>query len=315
MDLRQLEFFAAAAQAGNFTRAAREYGVTESGLQKQIRGLERELDLDLFERVGRTVQLTAAGRQLADKVEGLLTHAQEVTDLAIDLRAGSKGLVTIGCHPAQVVRFLAPVSKGFAERHPGIRIKLGEHPGDQVIEGQQNLYEKLFDGRLDFMIGPLRPSGITVAEVYKTKGVAIFPDDHPLRHKRSVNVTVLRNQSIICLPRGLWFRSILEDACMKAGFRPHMDIETTVEALVALARHGYGVGVLSDDNLPITTEPYPELRDANNEPIEATHWLQWRADRPLGRSGDSFVSYVREFVANQALPIPTSLDATTSSSQ
>src|SRR5207253_2714951 len=107
MELRQLRYFAAVARAGTYAAASQRLHVAQPGVWKQVRSLERELDVVLFERVGRRVQLTTSGAALLVQAEAALAGVSRVGDLAADLRAGVTGTVTVGCVSAHVVGFLS----------------------------------------------------------------------------------------------------------------------------------------------------------------------------------------------------------------
>ena len=92
MELRQLRYFRAVAETGTFMAAAERSRVAQPALWKQVRDLERELGVGLFERVGRRVRLTSSGTLLLERVAQALESADRVKSLAADLRLGRTGL-------------------------------------------------------------------------------------------------------------------------------------------------------------------------------------------------------------------------------
>src|SRR5438105_4835552 len=107
MELRQLRYFAEVARAGTYAAASQRPHVAQPGVWKQVRSLERELGVVLFERVGRRVRLTSGGTLLLAQAEAALAGVSRVDGLAADLRAGVTGTVTVGCVSAHVVGFLS----------------------------------------------------------------------------------------------------------------------------------------------------------------------------------------------------------------
>src|SRR6266851_3906813 len=133
VELRQLEYFAAVANHGTYTAAADRLHVAQPALWKQVHELEREVGLPLFERVGRRVQITTAGRQLLDRANQLLTSASRFRGLADELRLGRTGRVRVGCFAPHIAAFLAPVLAAFRLRHPDIAVELREQGPTGVL--------------------------------------------------------------------------------------------------------------------------------------------------------------------------------------
>lgn len=294
MELRQLSYAVTTDRLGSFTAAATALSITESGLHKQIRKLENELGVVLFERHGRTIRTTADGVQLLERMQGALDAARTVTSHASDLRDGRTGIVSIGCYPVHITRYLAAAIGRFELTHPGLRVRFGHHPGDQMVEGKQDLYQDLFAGTIDFVFGPLRPKGVSSFAAYEAKAIAVLPDLHPLRHEKFIQIGILRNERFVTLPRGLWLRNLFEEACASAGFTPRVEVETTVDSLVALAQHDYGIGILSDDNLwGRHRDPYPLIVDTNGHELIVMNWLHWRTTGQLSPSSHAFLDFIR----------------------
>jgi len=133
VDLRQLEYFAAVARHGHFTRAAEELYVTQSALSQQVRRLEAELGLQLLVRGSRGVELTPAGADLLDRAEAIVAElARARADM--DAHAGAeRGLVRVAAAAADA-RGLPEAVVGFHREHPGIRIALRHGSAREVEE-------------------------------------------------------------------------------------------------------------------------------------------------------------------------------------
>src|SRR6266516_3838932 len=104
MELRQLRYFRAVAETGTFTAAAEQSRVAQPALWKQVRELERELGVALFEKAGRRVRLTGSGALLLERVAHALESADREKSLAADLRLGRTGQVVISCSPPHINR-------------------------------------------------------------------------------------------------------------------------------------------------------------------------------------------------------------------
>src|SRR6266404_5314928 len=124
MELRQLEYFSVVAVPLTNTAAAARLHVAQPALWKQVNDLERELGVSLFERIGRRVRITSAGRQLLERVDQILAAARGLSGVAGDLRAGRTGRIRIGCLAPHIVAFLARAVAGFRATHPSVNVEL-----------------------------------------------------------------------------------------------------------------------------------------------------------------------------------------------
>ena len=107
MELHQLRYFVAVAELGHFTKAAKRCFVAQPSLSQQIGKLEKELGQPLFERLGRTIRLTDAGRVLYDQALSILASVEEAKRQVIDARDEPEGMVLAGAIPT-VAPFLLP---------------------------------------------------------------------------------------------------------------------------------------------------------------------------------------------------------------
>lgn len=122
-DLLVLQAFEAAARHNNFTKAARELNLTQSAVSRQIRALEEQLGVALFERVRKRVHLSAAGRQILPDVTRLLAQSEEIILKARSAAQGGSKL-SIATLPTFGNRWLMPRLSGFLEHHPGLTIEI-----------------------------------------------------------------------------------------------------------------------------------------------------------------------------------------------
>src|SRR6266542_3822902 len=138
MELRQLRYFAEVVRAGTFRGAGERLHVAQPALWAQVRGLERELGVPLFEKVGRNVRLTTPGAQLLERAHDVLAGAERVQELAEDLRSGRAGTITIVTPAPAVERALAALISRFRKRHPGMRVIVEEvSRADETAAGMQ----------------------------------------------------------------------------------------------------------------------------------------------------------------------------------
>src|SRR6266851_7191333 len=121
VDLRHLRAFVTIVDAGGFGRAVARLNLSQPALSRQIRALEAELDVQLFDRIGRRVQLTAEGEDLLRRARGLLTDADSLGERARALKGGQVGVLRVGATPQAMETLLAGFLPRYRRGTPGLR--------------------------------------------------------------------------------------------------------------------------------------------------------------------------------------------------
>jgi DNA-binding transcriptional LysR family regulator len=241
MDLRQLSYFVAVAEDGQFTRAAVRVSVAQPAVSAQIRRLERELGETLFHRDQRAVGLTAAGEALLPHARAALAAAERGRDTIASLHGMLHGRLRVGVS-RPVDRRLAETIGEFHRAHPAIEILLAEQHNEPLLEGLAN-------GDVDVALVGFRgqplPPQVRMRVIASVPLVLAVPRGHPLARRKTIALSRLRDEPMVTLTRGTGLRTVLEDACRDAGFSPRVTAETNeLGSLVGLAAEGLGVAVL-----------------------------------------------------------------------
>lgn len=124
MNFKHLRAFVTIADAGGFARAANRLNLSQLALSRQIRALEIDLSVRLFDRVGRRVQLTSEGEDLLQRSRRLLAEADSLGERARMLKAGETGILRVGATPQVIENLLAQFLTRYRCRHPGVEIHL-----------------------------------------------------------------------------------------------------------------------------------------------------------------------------------------------
>jgi LysR family cyn operon transcriptional activator len=177
MELQQLTYFLAAADALHFTRAAHSLGISQPALSLAIQQLERELQTPLFDRIGRSVQLTAAGILFRERAAGLLQHLADARQEVLDLQGlGGRGagLLRIGITHIFAASLLPGVLARFHHRFPGVFLAV-EKLSSAGVEQQ------LLAGRLDLGITFSPPDAVELLpeRLFEEPVVLALPAGHP----------------------------------------------------------------------------------------------------------------------------------------
>ena len=126
MELRQLRYFVAVAEERHFSRAAKRLRLSQPPLSAQIKGLEEELGVKLFQRSTRQVALTDAGRTFLERAEGILEAVEEAREAAKGADEGGRGRLEVGFINSATLGLLPPAIPLFRARFRGVEIELRE---------------------------------------------------------------------------------------------------------------------------------------------------------------------------------------------
>jgi DNA-binding transcriptional LysR family regulator len=273
-DLRQLRYFVAVAEERSLTRAAARLHIAQQSLSQQIRTLEAQLGVTLFERSTRGVELTDVGAVLLREARPVLARAERAMEAVRRAARGEQGELRVGFLSTVANYFMPPVVRAFRERHPGVTL----HTEDLTIAA---LVAGLRDGALD--AGLSRPplvDDLATEVVLREPVAAVLPEGHPLADRPELTLADLADEPWVLTPRESWppwHRQYDEDFA-RAGYRPRVvQRGTTPQGLLALVAAGVGVTrlTLSSRSLRDGGVTFVPLADD-----EAYVVLAWRPDAP-----------------------------------
>jgi len=239
LSLRRLRTFVAAAETGGVARAAARVHLTQPAASRQILALESELGVPLFDRVGRTVKLTAEGEDVLRRSRRLLEEAEALAEHAKALKKGETGLLRIGSTPHVTENVLAPFLSIYKHRHPGIEVQL-------VEDGGARMAARLRQGDAHLAIMPAGQAGFGGRLLFPMHAVLVMLKGHRLARSRVLEVEALAEESLLLLDRSFATREWFDAACSMAHIHPRVLLESAAaQALIALAQADYGLAVVS----------------------------------------------------------------------
>ena len=241
MELRQLTYFIAVAEEGQFTRGSERVSVAQPAVSTQIRQLESELGESLFHRGQRRATLTEAGQAFFPYARAALAAARDGREALAalhGLRTGRLRLGVSGPLDDQLVEVLG----SFHRTYPGVEIVLRE-------QHNQPLIQAVADGDVETAVigltGEPLPSQVAARVFAVEPLVAAVSQDSELTRRTTIALNELGGQPMLALTRGSGLRTVLENACNQVGFAPRIVAETgELGSLAALARQGLGVAIL-----------------------------------------------------------------------
>ena len=249
MEIRQLQYFATIAQTGGFRHAAEALSVSQATLSEQIKFLEQELGVRLFERGGRSLVLTDAGQALLRRAEHMLAEAKATREEMLEFAQLDRGQLVVGAvmgtGPAWLPIFLA----AFLQRHQHTDVRLVERPS-------QPLFRMLESGDVHvacLLVPPegtaedLAPPGVCLRRVYTRDLVVVVSPRHRLAARTRVTLNELAHEPLILTSPEEAPRSIVDRAFRSHGLEPLVRFEANdPSTLIGLAAEGIGVGITGD---------------------------------------------------------------------
>lgn len=242
MELRQLEYFACIARTSSYRRAAADLGMNESTLSIQVKQLERELGVSLFERTGRGINLTESGRMLLERAGRILAEVAAARRELRETRDSASGRLAFGSTSSAPDLFA--MLAAFVRAHPAVDLEFSQRHSPLLVHA-------LTLGELDIAFVLLHeptqrlPSDICVERLLIRRFGLLVRADHRLAQRRSISIRELEVERLILQPAGSAPRAALDSALRAAHITPNIvPFETTSPgSALDLVEQGLGVAI------------------------------------------------------------------------
>src|SRR5579859_875958 len=295
MELRQLATFRAVAETLNFTRAAAALGYVQSSVTAQIQALEEELGTPLFDRLGKRVLLTDAGRRLlayADRMINLAEEARAVVGESTD----PMGTLVISAPETLCTYRLPALLREFRSRYPRVRLLLRPAPFAEVRR-------LVAEGTLDVAFALEEPgpssASLHVEPLLTEEIVIVAPPEHPFAARQRVVTADLEGEPLLLTEIGCTYRNLFERVLAAGGVRPAATMEfSSIEAIKQFVMAGMGIAVLPEVTVAadIAAERLVALRWAGDE-LRIVTQIIWHKDKWLSQALVAFLETAREVLA------------------
>jgi len=299
MELRHLRYFVAVAEELHFGRAAEQLHMTQQPLSQQIRQLEDELGVLLFDRTKRRVQLTEPGKAFLVEARQILLKAAQAVEIVRQVAQGQSGRLKVGFSGFATYSVLPKALRIFRERFPRVELELEEMTTTAQVQALQE--QQIHVG---LMIPPIPDATLSLEPILREPLVVILPETHPLATQPELRLPMLANESFILVSRHL--EPGYYDQCIslfqQAGFTPKVvqkaSQKQTILGLVS-AHLGVSLAPASIRNIHRTGVVYITLNTLNAE-VELV--AVWRQDEllPVLRT---FLEVMKEVVGQNCSPI------------
>ncbi|MGC8550102.1 MAG: LysR family transcriptional regulator [Acidobacteriaceae bacterium] len=239
MELQQLRYVCAIADTGSFSRAAEQCQVAQPSLSQQILKLEDDLGARLFDRLGRGIRLTEAGRAFLPHARSILSQVENARSSVQERSADARGSVTVGVIPTIAPYLMPRYARSFASQYPQARLRIVEEKTPDLIEALRSLSIDLA-----ILALPLRQKEFHLVPILTEPLYAVLPQDHPHAGARAVALRDLRAESFVMLRDGHCFRDLSISACSRARIAPRIAFESDqFSSVLGLVAAGIGVSI------------------------------------------------------------------------
>lgn len=242
MTITQLQYVLAVAEHKNFTLAAEKCFVTQPTLSMQIQKIEEELNVLIFDRSKKPIQLTAIGLKIVNQAKNIVNEAGKIKDIVEYQKGFIGGEFRLGIIPTITPTLLPMFLNNFIKKYPKVNLIIEELNTDEIIL-------RLKNGHLDAAIAatPLEDEKIKEIVLYYEPFVAYIPSDHITSQKKEIEISDLNLDDILLLQDGHCFRDTILNLCknQEIATRNTFQLESgSFETLIKLADEGLGTTLL-----------------------------------------------------------------------
>jgi DNA-binding transcriptional LysR family regulator len=292
VELRQLLAFKTVADQGSFTTAASILHLTQSAISQQIKALEDECEVLLFDRSNRVVRLTDAGQLFLARVELILAQVENARIEMAEMAGGAKGRCRIGSLPSIAAYLLPWAIARFQKRYPGVDLQLKEALQWQVLEW-------VSQGAVDFaLMGlPAADPQLQSTALLQDEFVLMVPQNHDFVGRRAVRIAELVPERFILYPKGAGGRDLFIEACRQAGFDPQVVFESDDrETILGLVAAGVGVTIIPRLIAQHTRVDGPVMIDVLEPRLFRQVGLVWHPNRYLPQAARNLMDLLCDLV-------------------
>ncbi len=242
MEIQQLRYVCAIADTGSFSRAAEQCQVAQPSLSQQILKLEDDLGTKLFDRLGRGIRITEAGRAFLPHARAVLSQLDTARSSVQEKSADARGSISVGVIPTIAPYLMPHYASAFAGQYPQARLRIVEDKTPDLIEALRSLSIDLA-----ILALPLRQKDFQLFTILTEPLYAVLPKDHPRAGAKAIALRDLRAESFVMLRDGHCFRDLSISACSRARMAPQIAFESDqFSSVLGLVAAGIGVSIVPE---------------------------------------------------------------------
>jgi LysR family transcriptional regulator, hydrogen peroxide-inducible genes activator len=288
LNLRDLKYLVAIADVNSFGRAAAKCFVSQPTLSTQIRKLEEELGVTVFERTNRSVRLTEAGERIVEAARRISAEVDLIRAIAESTHDPLAGTFRLGAFPTLAGYLFPMIVPPIAQSLPKLKLLLIEEKTDVLVE-------RLKAGQCDvaLLALPINDPSLLAMTLFEDPFLLAVPEGHPLASRLRVNPADLADMKLLLLDEGHCLRDQALDVCYRHGGHEEPDFRaTSLETLRMMVKAGTGITLMpkiaaGDDDTGIRYVPF------SDPPPRRLIGLVWRKTTARSRA----IQAIAEIVA------------------
>ncbi|MFF2876080.1 LysR family transcriptional regulator [Gottfriedia sp. NPDC057991] len=297
MELRELEFFIAICEELHFTRAAEKLGISQPALSRQIIALEDKLGVRLFDRLGKKIAITEAGKILQEESEKIFTNIKYIYEQIGELQKVKRGKLIIGAMSEELSQLASVIFLEIHRMHPYLQMK---------IIMSDNIEDRVIQNEIDIALThlPLENEQLTNIPLYNEEFYLVVPFDHHLAEREKVDFEEIKDIKLVLSPKNHNCRKLIDDAAISMGFvfKPVIEL-TDVNSILSIVKAGIGATILP--NTLLTSENSKTLKVIKivNPGITKEIAIVHHKEKYIGSAARNFIDLLVAYVNLTSLDV------------
>jgi len=303
MDFDQIHTFLEIVRLKSFSKAAQTCYRTQPAISAQIRQLEHELKVELFERFGSRISLTTAGKLFAQYAEQILDVRKQAQNALNELESSPRGELVIAANEATCIYVLPSVFAEYKGQFPGVQLQVNRSYGSRVVEA---VMENVADFGLTQL--PVAEKRVQIVDIYKDEIHCVMPTGHPLSSHERVNCEDLLPYLLLLPQSGMtrsrlntWFEKVEDE------IQVSMELDSS-ETMKRFVEAGLGISFLAASNCREEVAA-GTLRSIplGPEPMQRKLGLIYRKDKALSKAALGFIQVILQHFGSQNIALQGTL--------
>jgi LysR family hydrogen peroxide-inducible transcriptional activator len=242
MEFNQLRYACAVAEAGSFSRAAERCKIAQPSLSQQVLKLEEDLGAKLFDRLGRSIRITEAGRAFLPHARSILEQMESARSSVAEKNADVRGNVAVGVIPTIAPYLMPRYTAAFAKKYTDAKLRIVEETTPNLVEGLRDLSIDLA-----ILALPLRHKDLELFPLRTEPLFAALPKEDPRAAVDSLALRNLRGESFVMLRDGHCFRDLSIATCTHARVTPNIAFESDqFSSVLGMVAAGVGISIVPE---------------------------------------------------------------------
>ncbi|MCM3186059.1 LysR family transcriptional regulator [Priestia megaterium] len=286
MDIKQLIYFLTIAEEGNISKAADRLHMAQPPLSQQLKLLEEELGVILFERNTRRMQITDAGQLLQNRGQQIIDLMEKTSKELNDLKEGSQGLLSIGTISSAGETLVPIMVQNFHKVYPGVDFRIKESSTFEILElVKRGVVE------IGIIRTPFNLETFDYISLPEEPMMAAALDSLVDTNKTFLNLDELKGKPLLFHNR---YANNIEEACKKSGFEPKVKcrIDDT-RTMLNWASDGMGIALIPRDMMDLIPDSHLHFIEIKEETLATKIIVIWKKNHYLSTIARHFLEFFK----------------------